>query len=87
MPLTISDEILASAHLTDREALIEFACTLFVRRKLHKPQAAKLCGLTRTEFEQELINRDLPVVIYNEELVRQDGEAATQLAEMNRAGR
>ena len=72
MPLTISDDVLASAGLTEREALIEFACRLFDADKLPSPTAARLAGLTRTDFESELIARGLPTVRYTEEMWEQD---------------
>lgn len=61
MPLTISDEVLQEAGLTEREALIELACRLFDIGKLHLWPAAKLAGLSRTEMEGELMKRKIPI--------------------------
>jgi predicted HTH domain antitoxin len=60
MPLTISDEVLKQAGLTEREALIEFACRLFDAGKLTLPGAGRLAGLDRPEFETELFRRNIP---------------------------
>lgn len=61
MTLTIPDEILAKAGLTERDALIEFACRLFDAGKLSLPAATRLTGLSRTSFEQELLDRNIPI--------------------------
>ncbi len=61
MCLHIPDDILKSAGLTEREALVEIACRLFDAEKLAKSDAARLCGLERVEFEEELYNRGLAV--------------------------
>ena len=61
MPVVIPDETLAEAALTEREAVIEFACHLFDTGKLPLWPAAKLAGLNRGDFEQELMNRKIPV--------------------------
>lgn len=61
MPLTINDEVLKAAGLTEREALIEFACRLFDAGRLALWPAAQLAGLSRVEFEGELLARSLPI--------------------------
>jgi predicted HTH domain antitoxin len=61
MPVVISDETLKAAGLTEREAVVEFACRFFDANKLALWPAAKLAGLSRSEFEQELMNRKIPV--------------------------
>jgi predicted HTH domain antitoxin len=61
MPVIISDETLAQAGMTEREALIEIACRLFDASKLHLWPAAKMAGMSRDEFEVELTNRQIPV--------------------------
>ncbi len=60
MPLTISDEALREAGVTEREARIELACRLFDVGKLALWPAAKLAELTRAEFEGELAVRKIP---------------------------
>lgn len=62
MGLTISDEMLREAGLGEHEALVEIACRLFSAGVITFPTATHWAGLTRTELEQALIDRDLPVV-------------------------
>lgn len=61
MPVVISDETLKQAGMTEREAVVEIACRLFDAEKLALWPAAKMAGLSRVEFEQELMNRKIPV--------------------------
>jgi predicted HTH domain antitoxin len=61
MPVVISDETLQQAGMTEREALIEIACRLFDIGKLRLWPAAKMAGMSRGEFEQELMSRKIPV--------------------------
>lgn len=79
MPLTIPDEVLAQAGLTERDACIEFACRLFDAGKLPLWPAARLAGLSRAEFEAELRTRGLPVYRITEAHYRQDLEALRKL--------
>ena len=61
MTISIPDDILARAGLTERDALIEFACRLYDAERLEKPDATRLCHLERVEFEAELHKRGLTV--------------------------
>jgi predicted HTH domain antitoxin len=61
MVLTIPDELLRAAGLTEEEALIEFACRLFQAERLGLWQAASLARLSRAEFEDELLKRAIPI--------------------------
>ncbi|HEV3082250.1 MAG TPA: UPF0175 family protein [Gemmataceae bacterium] len=61
MPLTISDDLLREAGLSENEARIEFACRLFARGKLALWSAAQWAGLSRTQFEAELLLRKIPI--------------------------
>ena len=61
MALTIPDQVLHEAGLNEREALVEFACRLFDAGKLTLWSAAKLAGLSRSEFEGELLRRKIPL--------------------------
>jgi len=60
MPVTIPDDVLRQAGLTERDALIEIACRLFDAGKLSLPAAAKLAGLSRADLEIELSQRSIP---------------------------
>jgi predicted HTH domain antitoxin len=59
MPVTIPDDILRQAGLSEREALIEIACRLYDAGRLEQPDAVSLCGLTRPEFWDALRSRGL----------------------------
>jgi predicted HTH domain antitoxin len=79
MPLTIPDEALHAAGLTEREALVEFACRLFDAGKLSLPAASKLARLSRIEFEKELFNRNIPAYRITLEDYEQDLESLKKL--------
>jgi predicted HTH domain antitoxin len=72
MPVTISDEFLHQARLSEREALIEIACRLFDAGRLEFTPAARLAGLSRGEFEDELLERGLPIYRYTADHFMQD---------------
>ena len=80
MPLTIPDELLHEAGLSEREALVEFACRLFDTGKLTLWSAARWANLSRTDFEEELRRRQIP--IYRPGL----GDLADDLDILNRLG-
>jgi predicted HTH domain antitoxin len=61
MPLVISDDILHESGLSENEALIEFACRLYDAEKLQFWPAARLCGMDRMAFINELQKRHIPV--------------------------
>jgi predicted HTH domain antitoxin len=61
MCLLVPDDILRQAGITDREALTELACRLFDSQRLDKTAAARLCSLSRPDFEEELHKRGLAV--------------------------
>ena len=61
MPVVISDEILQQAGMTEREAVIEITCRLFDIGKLQLWPAAKMAGMSRVEFEQELTRRQISI--------------------------
>ena len=61
MPLTIPEDWLREVGLSERDALIEFACRLFEAGKLTLWSGAKWAGLSRTEFEGELRRRQIPI--------------------------
>lgn len=61
MTLTIPDEILKITGLTERGIVVELACRLFETGKLPLWPAAKLAGLGRGEFEDECLDRGIPL--------------------------
>lgn len=78
MQLTIPDDILKEAGLTDRDALVEFACRLFDAGRLSKSAAARLCALERLAFEAELHRRGLAVYRTSVEDYDQDQGGGTK---------
>jgi len=62
MPLLMTDEQLAAAGLTEAEAKLELACRLFDAGRISSPAAARMAGTTRTELENALHARGLPIV-------------------------
>jgi predicted HTH domain antitoxin len=68
MPVSISDEILESAHLTESELKIELALALFQTERLTLGQAARLAELGQLDFQRLLANRRIPIHYGIEEL-------------------
>jgi predicted HTH domain antitoxin len=79
MPVVIPDEVLREAGLSEREALVEIACRLFDAEKLALWPAAKLAGLSRVEFEDELRLRKIPIYRPTVEDLRKEMAAMDRL--------
>ena len=62
MPVTIPDQLLAEAGLSERDAKVEIACRLYDAGKLTMPQATRLAEISRTDFEAALLERGLPLL-------------------------
>ena len=82
MCLILPDDILKQAGITDQEARIELACSLYDAERLHLWPAAQLAGLSRVEFEIELANRGLPLIHYTLEDYEQDQRSLKALREI-----
>lgn len=77
MTITLPDDILRQAGLSEQEALVEFACRLFDAERLDLFAGARLADLSRSAFEAELHARRIP--IYRPTLQDvEDDEAALQ---------
>ena len=87
MPLVIPDEVLSKARLTEREALLEFACRLFDAGRLSIGHAGAIVGLTEDQMEDELVKRDIPRYRYTEEMFERDLQAIRTMEEWRREGR
>ena len=57
--LTIPDDILEAAGLTEKDCLIELAVHLYAERRITLGQALRLSQLSRTELEEELARRNI----------------------------
>ncbi len=79
MPVVIPDEVLKEAGLSEREVLIEVACRLYDTDRLDLWPAAKLCGLDRLAFINELQRRRIPVFRPSVDDVEHDVETLAKL--------
>ncbi len=79
MPVTISDQLLEDAGLSEREARLEIACRLYDAGKLTMPQATRWAGVSRTELEAALLQRHLPLVRVDEPYWQQEVEGLKRL--------
>lgn len=61
MSVTISDDVLHSARISEAELRQEIAVILFERDRLTLAQAAKLAGLDRLRFQHLLASRAIPL--------------------------
>ena len=68
MPMTIPDDILGAAGMTEQELRQEIAVLLFLKDKLTLAQASRLADMTRLEFQHILANRHIPVHFGEDEL-------------------
>ncbi len=59
--VTIPDDILKEAGLSEQEAVVEFACRLFDAGKLTLWSAARFAGLDRNGMEDALLARGIPI--------------------------
>jgi len=79
MPLTIGDDLLAEAGLSERDARIEIACRLYDASRLAMPAATRWAGLSRTQFEEELLRRGMAICRPTSEDLKQDLETLQRL--------
>lgn len=70
MTIHLPEEILKSAGLTEKDIVIELAVHLYGERKISFPQAVRISGLGRLEFESELHRRKIS--LYTVEDLRSD---------------
>ncbi len=64
MSVTIPDEILEAAQITESELKQEIAMLLFQQQKLSLVQASQLAGMPRILFAELLISRHIPPYSY-----------------------
>jgi predicted HTH domain antitoxin len=74
MPLTISDDLLNAAGLSPEAARVEIACRLFEAGTLALWPAAQWAGLSRVQFEDEVLLRGIPLYTVTREQL--DAETA-----------
>ena len=61
MPVTITDEVLSAAHLSEAELKRELALTLFEQERLTLAQASRLAEMTILDFQALLAEREIPI--------------------------
>lgn len=71
MPVTIPDEVLTAAHITEPELKQELALTLFQQERLTLAQASRLAELGQLAFQALLAERQIPIH-YGVEEFRED---------------
>jgi predicted HTH domain antitoxin len=71
MPVTISDEVLAAAHISEPELKQELALALFRQERLTLAQASRLAETTQLAFQALLADRQIPIH-YGVEEFRED---------------
>ena len=67
MPLTIPDDVLAAAHLSESELKRELAVALFRQERLTLAQASRLGEMTQLAFQALLAERNIPIHYGSEE--------------------
>jgi predicted HTH domain antitoxin len=65
MPVTIPDQLLLEAGLSEADAKLEIACRLYDAGKMTMPQVTRWAGISRVQFESALLERHLPLVPYS----------------------
>jgi predicted HTH domain antitoxin len=61
MPVTITDDVLSAAHLSEAELKRELALTLFASERLTLAQASRLAETTILGFQALLAEREIPI--------------------------
>jgi predicted HTH domain antitoxin len=80
MTIHIPDNLADKANVTEREALIELACRLFDAERISKFEATSLTGLSRIEFEEQLVSRKLPRIRISDEEFMHDLRVADRFS-------
>jgi predicted HTH domain antitoxin len=61
MPVTISDEVLTAAHISEPELKQELAMALFQQERLTLAQASRIAEMTQLAFQALLAERQIPI--------------------------
>ena len=79
MLLTLPDELLQAAKVTEAELRTELALALFQQERLTLGQGALLAGLPQLDFQRLLASRQIPLH-YGVEAMEQDLQRVTKLS-------
>ena len=82
MPVTISDEVLTAAHLSEPELKEELALALFQQERLTLAQASRIAEMTQLAFQALLAERQIPIH-YGVEEFREDLRTLRQGTKVN----
>jgi predicted HTH domain antitoxin len=91
MPVTISDEMLAAAHISESELKQELALALFQQERLTLAQASRVAEMTQLAFQALLAERQIPIHYgvneFREDLraLRQEDDLPPETAPMQHA--
>jgi predicted HTH domain antitoxin len=77
MAVTISDEVLMAAHISEPELKQELALTLFQQDRLTLAQSSRLAEMSQLSFQALLAERHIPVH-YGVEEFREDLRTLSQ---------
>ncbi len=72
MAVTLPDDLLSEAGLSELEAKLEIACRLYDAGKLTMPQATRWAGISRAAFEDALLERSLPLIRIDTQYLAQE---------------
>ena len=81
MPVTIPDDVLAAAQLSEPDVKRELALTLFQQERLTLAQASRLAEMSQRDFQLLLASRHIPVH-YGTAEFEQDLETLRQLGRL-----
>ena len=81
MPLTIPDTVLESAGFDERTAQVDIACRWYAAKLLSKSGVCRWLGMTRSEVEEELLSRGLPLFFVEVEDLEEDLRSLRRLRE------
>lgn len=76
--MSIDDEFLVAANLSEAEVKTELAIVLYQKGKLSMGKAARLAGMNRISFQFLLASREIPVN-YDVDDFRQDLETLRRM--------
>jgi len=79
VPVTIPDQLLSEAGLSEADAKLEIACRLYDAGRLTMPQATRWAGISRVEFESALLHRGLPLIRIDDIYWHQEVEGLERL--------
>jgi len=81
MSVTIPDEVLSAAHISERELKQELALTLFQQERLTLAQASRLAEMGQMAFQALLADRRIPIH-YGIEEFREDLRTLRQMGRL-----